>query len=233
MLKAAQKAKPDLINWLRPTLKVNRTPEFEHRVVELTEYATLVHTLLNPPLAPSRRTERNKLWRDAADVVQLLRLTGGRLNEIVRIRLDQFLWSKGKLRLYATKTENQRDLPLWDCIKEVAQRRIQEGLTDDELLFPRAKTPTFDNAIARACRKAARLANLNYGRTHGFTCHSLRHTFITDMMEASGNNVALVMSYIGHKSLETFKIYLHAPTHGCISSDLRFECVGLFLASFV
>jgi hypothetical protein len=90
MLKAAQKAKPDLINWLRPTLKVNRTPEFEHRVVELTEYATLVHTLLNPPLAPSRRTERNKLWRDAGDVVQLLRLTGGRLNEIVRIRLDQF-----------------------------------------------------------------------------------------------------------------------------------------------
>lgn len=65
MLKAAQKAKPDLTNWLRPTLKVNRTPEFEHRVVELTEYATLVHTLLNPPLAPSRRAERVKLWRDA------------------------------------------------------------------------------------------------------------------------------------------------------------------------
>lgn len=161
MLKAAQKAKPDLINWLRPTLKVTRTPEFEHRVVELTEYATLVHTLLNPPLAPSRRTERNKLWRDAGDVVQLLRLTGGRLNEIVRIRLDQFLWTKGKLRLYATKTENQRELPLWGCIKEIAQSRIREGLTDDELLFPRAKTATFDNAIARACRKAARLANLN------------------------------------------------------------------------
>ena len=61
MLKAAQKAKPDLINWLRPTLKVNRTPEFEHRFVELEEYAALVHTLLNPPLAPSRREERKKL----------------------------------------------------------------------------------------------------------------------------------------------------------------------------
>jgi hypothetical protein len=34
MLKAAQKAKPDLVNWLRPTLKVNRKPEFERRVVE-------------------------------------------------------------------------------------------------------------------------------------------------------------------------------------------------------
>ena len=126
--------------------------------------------------------ERNNLWRDAADVVQLLRSTGGRLNEIVCIRLDQLMRTKRKLGLYATKTENQRDLPLWDCIKEIAQRRIQEGLTDGELLFPRAKTATFDNSIARACRKAAQLAKLS--RTNGFSCHSLRHTFITDMMEA-------------------------------------------------
>lgn len=55
-----------------------------------------------------------------------------------------------------TKTENQRDLPLWDCIKEIVQRRIREGLTNEELLFPRATTATFDNAIARACRKAAK-----------------------------------------------------------------------------
>lgn len=52
------------------------------------------------------------------------------------------------------------------------------------------------------------------------------------MMEASGNNVALVMSYSGHKSLESFKIYLHAPTQGCIATDQRIESVGLFLASF-
>jgi hypothetical protein len=52
------------------------------------------------------------------------------------------------------------------------------------------------------------------------------------MMEASGNNVALVMSYSGHKSLESFKIYLHAPTQGCIATDQRIESVGLFLTSF-
>jgi hypothetical protein len=53
------------------------------------------------------------------------------------------------------------------------------------------------------------------------------------MMEASGNNVALVMSNSGHKSLESFKIYLHAPTKGCIGTDQRIESVSLFLASFV
>jgi hypothetical protein len=52
------------------------------------------------------------------------------------------------------------------------------------------------------------------------------------MMEASGNNVALVMSYSGHKSLESFKIYLHAPTQGCIATDQRIESVGQYLASF-
>jgi hypothetical protein len=51
------------------------------------------------------------------------------------------------------------------------------------------------------------------------------------MMEASGNNVALVMSYSGHKSLESFKIYLHAPTQGCIATDQRIESVGQYLAS--
>src|SRR5688572_31095010 len=103
---------------------------------------------------------------------QLLRLTGGRLNEIVRLRLDQFLWTRGKLRLYATKTENQRELPLWDCIKDVAQRRISESLTDGELLFPRAKTATFDNAIARACRKAAKVSNLDRKSTRLNSSHS-------------------------------------------------------------
>jgi hypothetical protein len=94
ILKTAQKAKPDLINWLRPTLKVNRKPEFERRVVEDSEYVALVRVLLNPPLTPSRREERNALWRDAGDAVQLLRMTGARFNELLRMKLDQFKCQK-------------------------------------------------------------------------------------------------------------------------------------------
>lgn len=232
MLKAAQRSKPDLVNWLRPTLRVNRKPEFERRVVEDIEYMALVNTLLNPPLAPSRRNERNSLWRDAGDAVQLLRLTGARFNELLRMKLAQFKWSKGSFTLCATKTENERDLPIWDCVRDVVQRRISEGLTDGEYLFPRAKTKTFDNAIARACRKAAKLAKINYGQANGFTCHSFRHTFVTKMMEATGNDVALVMSYSGHRSMESFKIYLHPTRKGNILADQHIETVGHLLATF-
>src|SRR5207244_6540546 len=127
---AAQKSKPYLVNWLRPTLQVNRKPEFERRVVEDWEYVALVSILLNPPLAPSRRAERNALWREAGDAVQLLRMTGARFNELLRIKLDQFNWSKGKVELYATKTENERELPIWNCIRDVVRRRSEEHTSE-------------------------------------------------------------------------------------------------------
>ena len=91
---------------------------------------------------------------------------------------------------------------------------------------------TFDNAIARACRNAAKLAKLNYGQANGFTCYSLRHTFVTDMMEATGNDVALIMSYSGHKSIESFKIYLHPTEKGRILANQRMSAVGDFLGTF-
>jgi integrase len=71
-----------------------------------------------------------------------------------------------------------------------------------------------------------------YGQANGFTCHSLRHTFVTDMMEATGNAVALVMSYSGHKSIESFKIYLHLTQKGRILANQRMNAVGDFLGTF-
>ena len=241
MLQAAQRAKPDLVNWLRPTLSVKRKTEFERRVVEPWEYAQLVNILLNPPPAPSRRQERKALWRDAGDAVQLLRLTGGRLNEVLRMKLDQINWSAGSVKLFASKTENERDVPLSEGVERVVRMRIREGLTRTDSLssdsaphganyiFPRAKTATFDNAIARACRKAAEIAKLNYGQANGFTCHSLRHTFITDLMEKTRNDAGTVMKYSGHKTLESFSTYLHPTDQGRILAIQALNGVGLFL----
>jgi len=219
MLKAAQEAKPDLVNWLRPKLAVKRKTEFERRVVEDWEYRDLVHTLLNPPPCHkfgSRKAERLAIGRDAADAVRLLRQTGGRLNEILRLRLDQFHWRNGFVRLEATKTENERDIPLWGTIQEIVQARIRDGLTGDSYLFARATTPTYDNAIARACRNAGRVAKLNYGQAHGFTCHSFRHTAITHWMEVTGNDAGSVMKWSGHKTLESFSVYLRPRNEGRI-----------------
>ena len=52
------------------------------------------------------------------------------------------------------------------------------------------------------------------------------------MMEATGNDVALVMSYSGHKSLESFRIYLHPTQQGCILATQEMDRVGEFLGTF-
>jgi integrase len=243
MMKAAQAKKPDLINWRWPNLKVQRKPDFERRYVEMWEYKYLVEVLLNPPQAPSRRAERKALWRDAGDVMQLLRQTGGRFNEVLRIRLDQFHWQKGHVTLEASKTENERNIPLWGTIREIIQRRIHENLTDEVYLFPRARVETFDNAIARAYRKAAVVANkllkeqkdgrrINYGLAGGFTAHSLRHTFITHLMEITGNDAGTVMAYSGHKTLQAFSVYLRPRQTGRILATQAMNDVGHFLGTF-
>jgi hypothetical protein len=52
------------------------------------------------------------------------------------------------------------------------------------------------------------------------------------MMEATGNDVGLVMSYSGHRSIESFKIYLHPTKRGSILAKQHMDTVGHLLASF-
>jgi len=52
------------------------------------------------------------------------------------------------------------------------------------------------------------------------------------VMEATGNDVALVMSYSGHRSMESFKVYLHPTQKGSILANQHIETVGHLLATF-
>lgn len=76
----------------------------------------------------SRKEQRAALWRDPADAVVLLRLTSGRLNEVLRMKLDQFSWGRCTVRLYASKTENERDVPLSKGIDRVIRARVGQDL---------------------------------------------------------------------------------------------------------
>jgi hypothetical protein len=52
------------------------------------------------------------------------------------------------------------------------------------------------------------------------------------MMEATDKDVALVMSWSGHKSLESFKIYLHPSEKGRILGAQHTDSVADFLRTF-
>lgn len=74
------------------------------------------------------------------------------------------------MQAHASKTENERDVPLSKGIERVIRARVRQGLTKSESLstltrpsfvFARATMATFDNTIARAYLRAARVAKLN------------------------------------------------------------------------
>ncbi len=238
MLKYAHRTKADLHNWMPPEVKYEKKVKHSGRVVEADEYERLVTALLNPQRPDVQKCsfwamrKRAALWREAADAVRLLRNTGGRLNEVLRLKWTQINLPSKTVTLYASKTERERRVPISSSVVDLLEARKADGVASDLHVFARAATNEFDRQVSRACRQAAKQAQISYGRFNGdgFTLHSLRHTYITHLL-ANGVDAPTVMEYSGHKSYQSFSVYLHKTDLGEKRACLILESVDHLLTT--
>jgi integron integrase len=73
---------------------------------------------------------------------------------------------------------------------------------------PRSGTERRHHVLASGLQKAVRTAVKRAGLTKRVTCHTLRHSYATHLLE-NGVNIRLVQELMGHANVKTTEIYTH------------------------
>ena len=158
---------------------------------------------------------RRLLDPESRALVDILRLTGYRVDDLMYSREYQWYLRDDGVTLYERKTKKQRKVIATPELREAvgrykSVRRISrspqpltffvQGLRDQERDLHKRHRSTLYRHFADAVRRAG-LA----GR--GYTIHSLRKCYAVDRYNASGSLLE-VQKDLGHKSLSTTCLYV-------------------------
>ena len=129
----------------------------------------------------------------AADVLEMLQLTGARVSEICTLSPKQVHFDRHLFTLYGSKTHTSRTLPMTASIEAILRRRDR---------FPTAHTMRLTVEIV------ARQIGIPLGRDR-WVLHDIRHTAASVLAEA-GISHSIIATVLGHRLGGMTAIYTHA-----------------------
>lgn len=139
-------------------------------------------------------------------ILSLIYATGMRLGEAIRLRGRDIELDGEQIIVWRGKGDKSRSVPLPKRLVSLLRACcgtpdafVFRSLHDHRHVGPRS--------VQRAIHAAAVAANLGAG----VSCHTLRHSFATHLLE-EGMDVRVIQTLLGHERLETTHIYTHVAS---------------------
>ena len=206
-----------LLQWAFRQELVRRVPEDEFRIVwhgrrlpRNVMRPDEVERLLSVPDTHTRTGLRDRT------ILELFYSTGLRRSELLRLRVDDILGPRGLVLVREGKGRKDRYTPVglralkWLSAYLEQVRPFWAGANAQDALFLTMNgVPMTSKALDVCISGCFRLA----GFPKGYSCHALRHSMATHLME-NGADIRAVQEILGHASITSTQIYTHvSQTH--------------------
>jgi integrase len=143
---------------------------------------------------------------------------GLRIGEAVSLQVGDIDSQRMMVHIHRGKGAKDRYIPLPESTLSVC-RALWKTHRNPTFLFPAegrkhqngsdSRSPISISTVQGAIKQITK--NLNFGKA--VSCHTLRHSYATHLLEASASLKA-IQEYLGHKSLQTTMVYLHLTETG-------------------
>jgi integrase/recombinase XerD len=154
-------------------------------------------------------------------VLALIYHCGLRVGEAVALKPGHIDAQRGVIRIVEGKGGRMREVPISSAMVERLRRYwsfhrnkrwlfpgVGRGWKDRTRSLSRAMGESREAMSVSAVQNALRMALSASGLKKNATCHTLRHSFATHLLE-DGVSIRQVSTYLGHASLDSTLVYLH------------------------
>ena len=176
------------------------------KYLDATEIAQLRKVIEKAKLyAQSRGRQRGV--RDHA-IIELALGTGLRVSEISDLKIeDLHLKREASLIVRSGKGNRMREVRFSSRLKDILKSYLDYRESNSEYVFYTGHSDKMSvSALQDVFKKYAREAGLS----EKYSIHACRHSYALTIYKASGHNLRVVQTQLGHASISTSAVYLSA-----------------------
>lgn len=137
-------------------------------------------------------------------MISMLYGSGLRVSEVVNLKIKDIDFEKNKLIIRNSKCKKDRITLLSSLLIKDLKELINNRKLNEYLFTTIYSKKYCIRTVQQIFKKALILSKINKNAT----CHSLRHSFATHLLESS-IDIRIIKNLLGHKSIKTTMIYLN------------------------